>query len=411
MQTCIHKRVTDTKVVNPFASRLSSQLPRFFSWRPDPSAVATDAFLQDWKELRAYANPPWTLDESGGTGSSDNTNRSCMAVSTVVPQVARPPHIAPTEDRPSSRGNGRSVGGTSSRDNTPPGRVAYLRQHYAEKRISGEATKLLLSSWRQKSSQSYNSLCKKWISWCTERNFDPVSGPIEDVVNFLAQLHTEGYQYRSLNSYRSAIASMHTPIDGVSIGQHPLVSRLLKGAFQSRPPLPRYSATWDVAKVLTYLNSHDLKSNLSLGLLTVRTAMLLALTRPSRSADLAGLNLTGFTTSPEGMIFTPALLAKQSRPGKTLKNFFFPRFAENTQLCPVHSLTLYIERTRQLRGSNQQLFIATIKPHLPVTSSTVARWLKKVINDSGIDTNIFKAQSVRSASTSAASIRSQQRRY
>ena len=47
--------------IDLFASRLSSQLQRFFSWRPDLSAVATDAFLQDWKELRAYANPPWNL--------------------------------------------------------------------------------------------------------------------------------------------------------------------------------------------------------------------------------------------------------------------------------------------------------------------------------------------------------------
>ena len=78
------------------------------------------------------------------------------------------------------------------------------------------------------------------ISWCTKRDSDPVSGPIEDVVNILAHLHTERYQHRSLNAYRSAISSMHTPINGQSIGQH---SRLLKGAFQSRPPLPRYTET------------------------------------------------------------------------------------------------------------------------------------------------------------------------
>ena len=137
------------------------------------------------------------------------------------------------------------MGGTTSRANSASSRVAYLRQHYADKRISGEATDLLLSSWRKKSSQSYDSLCKKWIGWCTEQGFDPISGPIEDVVNFLALLHSEGYQYHSLGSYRSAIASrcMHAPVDGVSIGQHLLVSRLLKGAFHARPPLPRYSGT------------------------------------------------------------------------------------------------------------------------------------------------------------------------
>ena len=44
--------------VDLFASRLSSQLNRFFSWKPDPLAEATDAFQQDWGPLRAYANPP-----------------------------------------------------------------------------------------------------------------------------------------------------------------------------------------------------------------------------------------------------------------------------------------------------------------------------------------------------------------
>ena len=41
--------------------RLTSQCPAFFSWWPDPYAVATDAFLQDWCQIKGYANPPWNL--------------------------------------------------------------------------------------------------------------------------------------------------------------------------------------------------------------------------------------------------------------------------------------------------------------------------------------------------------------
>jgi len=47
--------------VDLFASRLTHQLPRFFSWRPDPQAEAVDAFQQDWGQLKGYANPPWCL--------------------------------------------------------------------------------------------------------------------------------------------------------------------------------------------------------------------------------------------------------------------------------------------------------------------------------------------------------------
>ena len=199
-----------------------------------------------------------------------------MAIAALVPQTTEPASVKPTEDRPSTSGNNRGSNGSNSTSS----RVAYLRQHYTDKKLSLEASDLLLSSWRQKTSQSYDSLSKKWISWCTERQCDPVSGLIEDMVNFLAHLYKEGYQYRSLNAYRSAIASMHTPIDGVSIGQHPLVSRLFKGAFQSHRPLSRYQDTWDVSVVLHHIGEYQLGQSLTLKQLSLRTVMLLALTCP-----------------------------------------------------------------------------------------------------------------------------------
>ena len=42
--------------IDLFASRISTQLPRFFSWRPDLEAEATDAFKQSWRGNN-YTNP------------------------------------------------------------------------------------------------------------------------------------------------------------------------------------------------------------------------------------------------------------------------------------------------------------------------------------------------------------------
>ena len=47
--------------VDLFASRLTRQLPRYFSWRVDPEAEAVDAFKQDWSQFRGFANPLWCL--------------------------------------------------------------------------------------------------------------------------------------------------------------------------------------------------------------------------------------------------------------------------------------------------------------------------------------------------------------
>lgn len=241
---------------------------------------------------------------SGGSGGRGGTSSPHLAVSVMVSMSAQTPGGSTPQNQTSERSNPGGSRGVPSR---PDGRMEYLRKRYSDQQLSEEASTLLLSSWRQKSSQSYDSLCRKWISWCTERDRDPVSGPIEDVVNFLAHLHHEGYQYRSLNAYRSAIASMHTHVDGASVGQHPLVARLLKGACHARPPQPRYSSTWDVSVAFTHLGKHIMDKSLPLKQLTLRTVMLMALSRPSRSADLSKLDLRGYRNSPEGRTSPPFL--------------------------------------------------------------------------------------------------------
>jgi len=98
-----------------------------------------------------------------------------------------------------------------------------------------------------------------------------------NVANFLAQLYAEGYKYSSINSYRSAISSVHEKVDGHNVGQYPLVSRLLKGIFHDRPPLPRYTNTWNVQTVLNYLENLGENQSLSLKELSWKLTMLLAL--------------------------------------------------------------------------------------------------------------------------------------
>jgi hypothetical protein len=44
-----------------FASRLTRQLNRYVSWRPDPGAIHVDAFTMNWTNLNAYAFPPFNL--------------------------------------------------------------------------------------------------------------------------------------------------------------------------------------------------------------------------------------------------------------------------------------------------------------------------------------------------------------
>ena len=347
--------------------------------------------------------PPLESDRSGSVQSTDGTDPhyssgTSLEDAAMVPPVTANVNCSSTSDQSRSDNAEQRPGGPRS----SASRVAYLRERYRDQELSEEAASLMLKSWRTKTNKSYDSLFGKWHSWCCSRGSDPFSGPIKEVVNFLANLHKEGYQYRSLNSYRSAISSVHERIDGYTVGQHPLITRLMKGVFNDRPPLPRYTCTWNVQTVLSYISSWGSNDSLSLKQLSWKTAMLLALTRPSRSADLSQLNLSGKQYKPAGVAFKPSSLAKQSRQGKPITEFFFPSFPHDPGLCPVVTLKAYEERTVPCRVGETKLFLALIKPHKAVTSSTIARWLKSLLEAAGIDTTVFTAHSVRGASSSAA---------
>ena len=107
-----------------------------------------------------------------------------------------------------------------------------------------------------------------------------------------------------------------------------------------------------------------------------------------------------------GVYFKIADLTKCSRPERPGQKNFFASFPPDRGLCFCTYLKVYIERTKASHptnsGAKNPLFLSYIKPHGPVTSTTLARWVRSTLAQAGIDTTTFKAHSSRSASSSAA---------
>ena len=96
-------------------------------------------------------------------------------------------------------------------------------------------------------------------------------------------------------------------------------------------------------------------------------------------------------------------LVKQSKPGKTQPVLVLPGFPADRRLCVATYLEEYITRTKPIRSlQNTRLFLSFCKPYKPVTASTISRWIKTVMAQSGVDVKNFRPHSTRSASTSAA---------
>ena len=345
-----------------------------------------------------FRQVPQSSSETAGTTASpcSTSVENPTLVSSFIGPSYRP--SSPSSPNPQSVNAGRN----DSPTNPPPaGRMAYLRQQYEEGGFSVQARDLLSAAWRRNTSDQYASAWRKWTSWCAERKVNPISASLSNIINFLAGEYQQGKQYRTLNVYRSAISMTHPVIDSHRVGEHPMICQLLKGIFNrySRPPQPRYSFTWDVSVVVGYIKSLGANSTLSLKVLSQKLAMLLALTSAERSSELAAHDLRFRRFYPEGVVFNLPCLTKSVRSGKNLKQSSHASFPEDKNLCVVECLREYEACTKDMRpviaGQENKLFLSIVQPHKPVSSGTVARWVRSLLQAAGIDTAQFKPHSVR----------------
>ena len=70
----------------------------------------------------------------------------------------------------------------------------------------------------------------------------------------------------------------------------------------------------------------------------------------------------------------------------------------------MYCIDQYITMTNPWRPKQNHgpLFLSYVKPHLPLSKSRLAAWVKEIIKQAGVNTDTFSAHSVRGASSSKA---------
>ena len=189
-----------------------------------------------------------------------------------------------------------------------------------------------------------------------------------------------------------------------SFGNHPLVSRFLKGTFTTRPALPKYKEVWDVNMVLEHLKTLHPAETLPLKLLSFKIVMLMAILSGQRCQTIHALTTRNMKVSNTKVMFIVNDLLKTTKPGKECTKLEFLSFNEDPRICVVRYLSEYLERTKEMRHDHHKLLVSYQKPHRPVSKNTVSRWLKHELKLAGIDASTFGTHSTRAASTSAAKV-------
>ena len=150
----------------------------------------------------------------------------------------------------------------------------------------------------------------------------------------------------------------------------------MTGIFNKNPPNPRYTQTWNVNNILSYIISMKNDQDLSLKEITLKLCMLMALASASRSSEIHKLDIGNMSFCSEKIVFTLSKLTKSRQVGQNAISIEFDKFEGNEKLDIVACTTAYLEKTKDLRGDETQFFVSYIKPHKAVKSCTIANWLK-----------------------------------
>ncbi|CAH3035464.1 unnamed protein product, partial [Pocillopora meandrina] len=243
-----------------------------------------------------------------------------------------------------------------------------IRKSLEGKNISGHSADIILASWRSGTQKQYQTYVNKWLNYCCERELDSLHPSVTDVIQFLTTLFEKNLSYSSLNTAR----------------------------------IPRYKEVWDVSIVLRFLKTLSPVSSLSLKNLSLKLVMLLSLVTAQRGQTLHLLDINLMSTYDSSIVFTFNKPLKQSNPRTQVKPLVLKAYTHDESLCVFSTLKEYLQRTETLRATGSQLLISFQKPHKAVSRDTISRWIRTVMQLSGINLDVYKAHSKRAASVSAA---------
>ena len=199
-------------------------------------------------------------------------------------------------------------------------------------------------------------------------------------------MYERGLAYNTIAAAKSVLSSIiHLP-GVVSISDHPLVQRLLKGVFNTGPPTSKYPYIWDTSKLHTLQNDRNDFATMSKKLVTLFTLL-----SGQRVSTLHKFKRSMMQVLPDRIIFHLSGNLKKSRPANPPEPIIFHQYPHDGELCPVAAFHQYHLTRTAIVGTqfDDSIFLCHRKPNAPATIDTLARWVKQSMIAAGIDTTSF----------------------
>ena len=223
-----------------------------------------------------------------------------------------------------------------------------------------------------------------------------------------------GLAARTIGVYRSAISKFHEGIGGTAMGQHPRVTRFMKGVVIKKPPHRSLLPNWNLKIVLDFLQGPPFEpiEQARLEAITMKTIFLVAITTARRVSEIAALGRVPPYIRQEGggirLRTVPGFLPKTANAEHLGQDIFLPSFKKNPLLCVKRSFKCYVEATSVIlaKKDEDRLFVDYEGPAKgqPMRKGVIAKLIRHTIKAAyraaGKPEPKVKAHSTRAMSTS-----------
>jgi hypothetical protein len=225
--------------------------------------------------------------------------------------------------------------------------------------------------------------------------FDQAS--VEQVADYLSHLFKKKLEWSTINTHRSAISMTLAPVDGVSIGEHPFITRLMRGVFTKRPQRYKIPVAWDPNKVLDVFQHWPIP--LPLSHLIRKGAFLLAIVLAKRAHDLVFLRSDANHLHFEGdaLCFIPSRLSKTDRPSHICPPFFVKPWKKDLSICPVEVINIILNEKSCLQLKHDFIFFNWNPPFELLDTAAFRRCIQFCLTQAGIDATPGSTRSVASS--------------
>ena len=313
-------------------------------------------------------------------------HHSVLANTKVVPASVGNEHSGSETTSPPS---GHCAGSdhripTTKAQSPPSSRLEDFRQIHANS-LSDDAFCLGAGSWRKSSSSRYDAAWCSFKDFLRSRRLSIHSVNVNVVADYLSFLFDKKLAYRTICLHRSVLSMTLPHLDNFSIGEHPVISRLIKGIFHRRPPSRRIFQTWDVGKVFDVFL--EWSTPLSFKQLQRKLAFLIAMATAKRPSELASLRCSAafMTASTSSIHFIPSFLSKTDRQthlGLPITLTWLG--GSDSSLCPVETLETLLQMRHELSFGHDYIFCQFRHPYKKVSTSSFSKRLSWALRYAGI---------------------------